>query len=86
MARTYKAILRGDKIEWLDVPPSPAQSTPVQITLLEDEATESSERRGREMARALEALAKAGGLSNVSDPAEWQRELRRDRSLPGREP
>ena len=84
MARTYKAILRGDRIEWLDVPPAPAQPTPVEITVIENGGDVSE--RGREMARALEALANAGGLGNISDAAEWQRKLRRDRSLPGREP
>jgi hypothetical protein len=84
MARTYKAILRGDRIEWVDAPPAAVQPTPVQVTVM-DEAAEIPERRGHEMAQALEALAKTGGLSDISDPVEWQRELRRDRSLPGRE-
>ena len=85
MARTYKAILKGDRVEWLDVPPTPAQPTAVEITLME-EAAEVSKQRGREMARVLEVLAKAGGLSNIPDPTAWQRKLRQDRSLPGREP
>ena len=86
MARTYKAILQGDRIEWLDGSPSVAKPTPVDVTLLEDKPTETSGQRGREMARALETLAKAGGLSGISDPAAWQREVRQDRSLPRREP
>ncbi len=84
MAKIYKAILRGDRVEWLDtpLPPSP---TAVEIIVIE-EAAEVSTRRGHEMARILEALANVGGLSNVADAVEWQRELRRDRSLSGREP
>jgi hypothetical protein len=36
--------------------------------------------------KALEELRTAGGLSDViPDPVEWQREIRRDRPLPGRE-
>jgi hypothetical protein len=35
---------------------------------------------------ALEALREMGGLPNVvSDPAAWQRDLRQDRPLPGRD-
>ena len=83
MLRTYKAILRGDRIEWIDGPPAPVRPTPVHITLLEDETAEPVEQRGREMARALEALAQAGGLSTISNPVAWQRELRQDRALPG---
>lgn len=85
MARTYKAILRGDRIEWVDIPPAGAQPTPVEVTLRE-EASGVSKQRGREMARALETLARTGGLPNISDAAAWQRDIRRDRSLPGREP
>ena len=35
---------------------------------------------------ALQQLRDMGGLSDViTDPAAWQRELRRDRTLPGRD-
>jgi hypothetical protein len=37
------------------------------------------------MAAALQALAEAGGLSEIPDPLRWQREQRQDRALPGRE-
>jgi hypothetical protein len=42
--------------------------------------------RGRRMAAALETLANKGGLGAIPDPSVWQRESRRDRPLPGREP
>jgi len=83
MLRTYKAVLRGNQIEWIDPPPAPVRPTPVHITLLEDEAVEPAT-RGREMAAALEALASGGRLSGM-DAATWERELRQDRGLPGRE-
>jgi hypothetical protein len=34
---------------------------------------------------ALEELARAGGIASIPDPAAWQREIREDRPLPGRE-
>jgi hypothetical protein len=37
------------------------------------------------MAEALERLAAADALSRIEDPVEWQREIRKDRPLPGRE-
>jgi hypothetical protein len=84
MRRIYKAILHKDHIEWLDGPPVPARPVPVYITLLEDTTTEPSVPRGQAMARALEALAQAGGLSVIADPVAWQRKMREDRALPGR--
>jgi hypothetical protein len=39
---------------------------------------------GSSMANALAALAAAGGPSGFEDPAEWQRQSRTDRLLPGR--
>ncbi len=85
MLRTYKAVLRGNRVEWLDVPPPAARPTAVHITLLEDEAAESPTLRGQAMAGALEALAATGGLSWISDPSAWQRDVRQERALPGRE-
>jgi hypothetical protein len=41
--------------------------------------------RRRRMAEALENLAAADAFSEISDPVEWQREVRKDRPLPGRE-
>lgn len=35
---------------------------------------------------ALSRIADRGGLADIKDPATWQRELRQDRPLPGREP
>ncbi len=84
MRRTYKAILRGDRIEWIDAPPTPGRPTPVQVTLLEEDH-EPAPAPGPEMAHILEALADRGGLSGISDPLAWQREVRQERPLPGRE-
>jgi len=81
MLRTYKAVLRGNRVEWIDTPPAPTRPTPVHITLL-DESAEPA--RGQEMARVLEALAQGGGLSGIPDPVSWQREQRQERTLPGR--
>jgi hypothetical protein len=41
--------------------------------------------QGQRMARALENLAAADAFSEISYPVEWQREIRKDRPLPGRD-
>ncbi len=50
MLRTYKAILHGDRVEWLDQRPEQTQPLPVQITPLEDTPLEPASERGRIMA------------------------------------
>lgn len=85
MLKTYKALLRGNRIEWIERPDVPARAIPVHVTLLEEMAADPAGERGQEMATALEALAETGGLSEIADPVVWQREQRQDRVLPGRE-
>ena len=81
---TYRAILRGNRLEWTDQGPvdvNPEQ--PVEVTIL-DEPDQTATRRKR-MAEALEKLAATDAFSEISDPVEWQREIRKDRPLPGRD-
>ena len=40
---------------------------------------------GKKMAEALEKLAESGAFADITDPVEWQREIRKDRPLPGRD-
>jgi hypothetical protein len=83
--RTYKAILHGDHVEWLDKPPEQTQPVPVHITLLEEALLEPARERGRVMAEALAALASKGTFAAIADPVAWQREVRHERPLPARE-
>jgi hypothetical protein len=83
MGESYRAILKGDELEWTDVVPSHlASEQPVEVTIL-DEPDRIADRR-RRMAEALENLAAADAFSEISDPSEWQRDIRRDRPLPSR--
>jgi len=84
MLRTYKAILRGDHVEWIEKPPERADPVQVHITLLEEETPKPLRERGRAMADALAELAKRGTFSAITDPVAWQREVRQDRTLPNR--
>ncbi len=85
MLRTYKAILHGDHVEWLDKRPEHTQPVPVNITPLEDTPLEPAGERGRVMAEALAALASRGTFAAITDPVAWQREVRHERTLPARE-
>ena len=84
MSSTYRAILKGDRLEWADSGPADLNpEQPVEVTIL-DEPDQTAERRKR-MAAALEKLAASDAFSEISDPVEWQREIRKDRPLPGRD-
>jgi hypothetical protein len=89
MLSTYQAILRGEVVEWLADKPdnlTPDRAVAVYVTILEEAPplllmTE----RGLRMAAALEQLAQMQGAIASLDPLQWERELRQERELPGRE-
>jgi hypothetical protein len=85
MQPSYRAVLRGDRVEWIDPPPSLEGDTEVLITLLQPESEDERRARGRRAAAALEELARTGAFDEIEDPVAWQREIRKDRPLPGRE-
>jgi len=85
--RTYRALLHGDHLEWLEEAPEPQTDAPlhVHVTVLEQESPTEAHARGYAMAALLEKLAERHTFSTIPDPVKWQRELRQDRVLPGRE-
>ena len=86
MNKTYNATVRGNTIEWeTDSPPADTEEgIQVQITVLKQyEGTE--EERKAKLFDALERLAHTSKTPWPEDPVAWQREIRRDRPLPGRE-
>src|SRR5438445_13140081 len=82
MSRTYRAILRGDRLQWAGDAPDPSAPLPVDVIVLD---TTPNGSRGKEMADALAQIAARGGIASIPDPAAWQREIRQDRPLPGRD-
>jgi len=42
-------------------------------------------KRKQRLKEAFETLAEMGTFADIKDPVEWQRQIRRDRPLPGRE-
>lgn len=79
---TYKAILRGNRLEWRDERPeglSPERELPVIVTILDEP---DSPGQGAMMADALRQLAEAGGVRGTEDPLQWERDSR-ERPLAG---
>lgn len=84
--QTYRAILKGDRLEWTDSEPTDLNpEQPVQVTILDAPDHTDTTTQGLRMAKALERLAAANALSQIQDPVKWQREIRKDRPLPDRE-
>jgi len=82
MADTYRAVLKDDHLEWVDK--KPEMVNPVDVTVVVHDAP-TNKLQGEKMAFYLEKLAELGGVSGISDPVTWQREVREDRVLPGRD-
>jgi hypothetical protein len=89
MPRTYKAILRGDRVQWLGDAPDTNGGIPVEVIVVSDTdrraSPDDTEVRRRQVHEALEALAASNPFAEITDPIAWQREIRKDRPLPGRE-
>ena len=47
-------------------------------------ATSEKAERGKRIKAALQDLADMGTFAHIEDPVAWQREIRKDRPLPGR--
>ena len=48
------------------------------------DAAVSDKESGKRIKASFQQLAKMKAFSDITDPVKWQRETRRDRSLPGR--
>ena len=84
--QTYRAILKGNRLEWIDAAPTGVNAEqPVEVTIVNSPDNSDAVTRGRRMVEILERLAATNAFSEISDPSEWQREIRKDRPLPGRE-
>jgi hypothetical protein len=89
MPNTYKAILRGNHLEWNDDAPdhlAQEDAVVVYVTILDEPFVSSADtRQGQRMAAALEQLAAVNALADLTDPVAWEQEVRQDRPLPDRE-
>ena len=45
----------------------------------------SDEERSEKLYQLMEEMAASGGIESIKDPVAWQKEIRKERSLPGRD-
>ena len=86
MSRTYDAVLIGDRLVWKGSAPGNVESVDVKVEVLEADEVLSPEERRRLREEALRELAAMGAFREIDDPVAWQRDIRKDRPLPGRDP
>jgi len=85
MLHTFRAILKGNVLEWQEEVNQWFRSdrtVQVLVTLLDEEAITTAHSRGQQMAAILEKLAQSQAFSEI-EPLIWQREIRKDRERPG---
>jgi hypothetical protein len=88
MLSTYRALLCGQVLEWLSDRPedlSPDQAVVVHVTILEETPYTQTAEQGRRMAAILEKIAQLESSIATLDPIQWEREMRQERVLPGRD-
>jgi hypothetical protein len=89
MLNTYKAILKGNRLEWNEDAPdhlAPEDAVAVYVTILDEPVVPAAvTQQGQRMAAALEQLAAINALADLTDPVAWEREMRQERPLPDRE-
>ena len=90
---TYKAVIRHEpgedycRLEWISGKPRTNVPLEVEIITWEDKSDLNQYEANSDMDKAVAALreiAKRGG-TGIKDPVAWQREIRKDRPLPGRD-
>lgn len=83
MPYTYDGILEGNRVRWTGDAPDDDRPLRVRVTVIEDPSDRTDQ--GKKMAAALSKLADTGAFSDIDDPGVWQKTVRRDRSLSGRD-
>ena len=80
MLQTYKAVLRGNQLEWRGEAPAAAEEereVAVYVTILDEPVSQpDAVMAGAQIAAILEQLVQLGGLQAIEDPVAWEREQR----------
>ncbi len=86
MLSTYKAVLNNNSLEWFDpIPPRLSSSkVTVFVTILDELSVKKPKLSGQKSIEILQKIAENGG-PGIDDPVAWQREIRQDNPLLGRE-
>ena len=90
MLPSYEAVYDHGRLSWTKDAPDP-ERVRVIVTLIKEQSANDLPEADREVPNGtrlvaiLTEMAEKGIGKVFGDPMEWQREVRRDRPLPGRE-
>lgn len=59
--------------------------TSLQQKMQSARSVSAEQERRKRLRKAFETLAEMGTFADITDPVEWQRQIRKDRLLPGRD-
>ncbi len=82
MLQTYTGTLSAGQIAWDAAPP---EGEGIRVIVTVESEVPKVPFRNEKLAAILERLAASDIHKHFPDPLEWQREIRKDRPLPGRE-
>jgi len=86
MLQSYKAVLKGNQLEWMDEKKVSMNNQPVlvYVTLLKEEPiSQALKLPGKSAVDILEEIAGLNGaVSKMTDPVKWQREMRQEQTDP----
>ena len=85
MLKTYEAIFDHGNVRWLDKPPD-AEGARLLVTVLSSVKPAATEvMPPKSLEDALKAAVLLNPYRDVVDPVAWQRDIRNERALPGRD-
>lgn len=87
MLQTYEAIYDHGNVRWLDTPPD-AEGARLLVTVLSSGAVKPAATgvmQPKSLEDALKAVVLLNPYRDVVDPVTWQRDIRNERALPGRD-
>jgi hypothetical protein len=88
MLQTYSAILKNNQLHWTEEEPvtsAEGHALSVLVTIVDETIQPTTEHHRQKIVQVLNRLAARNSLAEINDPVAWQKDLREDRTLPGRE-
>lgn len=79
-------VISGNRESALDLVKKLSEELGLHVRELSPEEEEANQKkRSERLYQLMEEMAKSNAFESIKDPVAWQREIRKDRPLPGRD-